>query len=57
MLSTKKKHRRAGDPGAARDCEQIGDRGKDEGEQGSGSGGLWQQAVHYTLNGKARRKG
>ena len=48
---------RAGDPGAARNREQAGDRGEDEGEQGSGSGGLWQQAVHYTLNGKAQSKG
>ena len=47
----------AGDPGAARNREQAGDRGEDEGEQGSGSGGLWQQAVHYTLNGKAQSKG
>jgi len=28
----------AGDPGAERDCEQVGDRGKDEGEQGPSSG-------------------
>ena len=27
-----------GDPGAERDCEQTGDRGEDEGEQGPGSG-------------------
>ena len=29
---------RLGDPGAERDSQQIGDRGKDEGEQGPGSG-------------------